>query len=1018
MITAKSQELVMRHRFHASATKYPFLLTCVVAVFSMCPRTLPAESVDALVDQLETRKGVCAVLGLPDGNADTVLDLSRATDFTIYYQSPDTDSIAAVRQAADSRGLLGTRVFVDRGGWDCIHLADNLADAIVVAPEFAENITEEELLRVLRPKAIAIAGERKVVKEVPAGVDCWSHPYHSPNNNTQSSDELARAPYLTKFLAEPQFCPMPEVAVAAGGRVFRAFGHIAHKANQNAVLNTLLCINAYNGTTLWKRSLPEGFMIHRNTMIATPDVLYLADHESCKQIDAATGKVLDEIVVPDNVTDGPVWKWMALVDGVLYALAGGHEVPITTQRSRTPGLGHWPWGMWEGHDYADPKTAFGFGRTFLAINPKTKEVLWSYRDNDFLDSRGVCMNDMRIYFYSPEKFLGCLDAHTGQVVWKNKDADLLAAIGPQGRAQHYVTGYATTTYIKSFSNYLFFAGPQRSHLAVARAEDGKLLWKKEHGNFQLVLREDGVYAAGPQQRDPDVPNTGFKLDYETGDVLATLPMRRACTRATGSVDSIFFRASGGTVRIATATNTAKHIAPMRPPCQSGVIISDGNLYWGPWMCGCQLSLYGHICLTSAKDFDFHPEVDESRLERHSDSTQVQSLNVQAGDWPTYQGDNARSATLEGQLPTKLAQAWKFQLPSKAFPTAPVTAGESVFFGDRQGKIHAVNAANGKLLWQAFTSGPIYFPPAIEDGRLFVGSADGRVHAYEAATGKPLWTFRVAPAERWIPVYGRLISTWPVAGGVVVQDGVVYAAAGIAHYDGTHVVALDASSGAVKWFNDTSGTTSVEVDHGVSLQGSLSIRDGELRFVAGGVHEEARYDLTTGECLNEPFDAPRSLFHTAFYAYFPDYGRYTSLNRPFSDGSSLCYDCTYEGSWHGELMLLPAPPEGQPRPRKPVSRWGTQRQRPRRSQAVWQQPGWWFNSFISSDHVLLTAGHNQPDAAESTFLTAVDMKDGSTLWQQQLPGPVVKSGLAVNHAKQVFVSLENGLVLAFRSADSL
>ena len=51
------------------------------------------------------------------------------------------------------------------------------------------------------------------------------------------------------------FCPMPEVSVAAGGRVFRAFGHIAHKANQNALLNTLLCINGYNGTILWQRPL-------------------------------------------------------------------------------------------------------------------------------------------------------------------------------------------------------------------------------------------------------------------------------------------------------------------------------------------------------------------------------------------------------------------------------------------------------------------------------------------------------------------------------------------------------------------------------------------------------------------------------------------------------------------------------------------------------------------------------------------------------------------------------------------
>ena len=96
------------------------------------------------------------------------------------------------------------------------------------------------------------------------------------------------------------------------------------------------------------------------------------------------------------------------------------------------------------------------------------------------------------------------------------------------------------------------------------------------------------------------------------------------------------------------------------------------------------------------------------------------------------------------------------------------------------------------------------------------------------------TFRAAPAHRWIPVYGKLISTWPVAGGVVVQDGVVYAAAGIAHYDGTHVYALDAASGQLEWYNDSSGVTSEKANHGVSLQGSLYVQAGEPKLAVADV----------------------------------------------------------------------------------------------------------------------------------------------------------------------------------------
>jgi outer membrane protein assembly factor BamB len=434
------------------------------------------------------------------------------------------------------------------------------------------------------------------------------------------------------------------------------------------------------------------------------------------------------------------------------------------------------------------------------------------------------------------------------------------------------------------------------------------------------------------------------------------------------------------------------------------------------MCGCQLSLYGHICLTSGGDFNYRPGLDESRLDASPDRQSVEPLEIRPGDWPTYQGDAQRSSTARVDLPESFERQWEFDIPGDGFPTAPVTAGGRVFFGDRNGVVRAVDANTGDQLWATYTSGAIFVPPAIEDGRLFVGSADGRVYALEATTGRQLWTFRAAPAPRWIPVYGKLMSTWPVAGGVVVQDGVVYAAAGIAHYDGTHVYALDAGTGEVKWYNDTSGATSEVANHGVSLQGELTIRDGELRFVGGGVHEEARYDLQTGRCLNQPTDEPRSSFHTSYYAYFPDYGKYDPLDCTLEDGRSLCYDCTYEGSWHGNLMLLPALPTDARRPHKPVSRWGVQRRRDA-ADAVWQHPAnRHFNAFVVGQDLLLAAGHTVSDTGNASFLGTVKIEDGSLVWGERLSGPVVKGGLAIDHQRRVFVSVDDGRILALKPAD--
>lgn len=949
-------------------------------------------------------RGIVALLGLPEGGADSIVNLARETELTLYFQSDDPAEADAVRRTAEAADLLGVRVFVEAASLESISLADNVADEIRIAPSVAGQTPDAELLRALRPLAVARIGDRELVKPVPEGIDEWSHPYHGPDNNPQSNDQLVRGHLRTQFLGYPMFSPMPEQTVVAGGRIYKALGHIAHKANQNEWLNTLLCINAYNGTILWRRPLSPGFMIHRNTMVATDDALYMGDHESCKIIDAITGEVRDEIKVNPEISDGPVWKWMAIHDGTLYALVGNPEVSVETQLSDRPGLGHWPWGMWKGHDYDDPRTAFGFGRTFVAIDLKSKKEVWHFREEEFLDARAVCMNNERIYCYCPEKFLACIDARNGSLLWKSTDEALLEAIGPNGKAQHYVTGYATTCYMKATKDHLFFSGPQRERFVAATTKDGKLAWTYPIGNLQIVLRDDGVWAAGPQGTE-----AGIKLDYQTGEVLAEFPNRRACTRATGCADSIFFRASGGTVRVMTETNVAQHISPMRPPCQDGVIVSNGHLYWGPWMCGCQLSLYGNICLAPTEAPRTDVSMYDDALVQADSFRKVASLDVVRNDWVSYRGGNARDDRAEVAIPEGVNLLWKAKISSTDLPTAPVVAGGLVFIADRTGAIRALDQ-QGNQVWKSYTAGAIYYPPAVAQDRVYVGSADGRVYAFEAKTGRQLWSFRVGPEERWIPVYGKLISSWPVAGGVIVQDGTVYAAAGIAHYDGTYVVALDAITGELKAHNSTSGTLESEVNNGVSMQGDLMIVDGELRFLAGGVYEFARYDLKTLECLNTPLHQVHSQYRTAFYPYYPEYGNYVSLDFTYDDGRMLNQDASYEGSLFSNLALLEPFPEGTVKPQVEAARWI--RQKFPRPKAIWEdRANRRFTAFILSGEQLLAAGHEDQDE-EHPFLVLINVNDGSDAWLTELPAQAVKGGTAIDAEGRIFVALENGELLCF------
>jgi outer membrane protein assembly factor BamB len=968
----------------------------------------PADWRKAMTDE---KPGVVAVLGKPRGEEDFIDLLKAIPGAIVYCQSADMAEIQTLRRRGAAAGLLGRQLFVEGGRLDSIHLTENLVDCLFVADGALDQVVEAEILRVLRPAGKAWLGDRIWTKPIPPGLDDWSHPYHGPDNNPQSTDQYVHGDFETQFIADPKFSPMPEQTVIAGGRMFKAMGHIAHKANQNAMLNTLLCINAYNGTILWRRALPEGFMLHRNTMIATDDALYMGDHQSCKVLDARTGEIRRELTVPTGISDGPVWKWMAMEGEVLYGLVGNLEVDIETVRSSKPGLGHWPWGMWAGHDYNDPRTAFGYGRTIVAMDRHSGQLLWHYRDDEFLDARTFCMKQGSIYCLSPEKFLMGLDAQTGQLRWKNSTSELLEAIGPNERAQHYITGYATTGYMKCNEDYLFLAGPQRKKMVVASTKDGSLAWANEVGNLQLVLRQDAIYAAGPEK------TSGMVLDYASGNILASLPARRACTRATGCLDSIFFRATGGTVRMMIDGNQGRHIAPMRPPCQDGVLIANGHLYWGPWMCGCQLSLYGNIGLKPiAKGRSIEqdwPAIEAEALVTYTAKPAIAPLPVRDNDWLAYRGGPDRRDQSHAQPADKVEVAWRASVVERVLPTAPIAAGDRVFVADRTGGVHAF-AADGQKLWSTYAAGPIFYPPTIVRDRLFFGCADGRVYALEAASGNLLWTFRVGPEDRWLPVYGQLVSRWPVAAGVVADGDTIYAAAGLTHYDGTYIVALDAASGRLRARNDRSGTMSAAVQSGVSMQGELSIVDGELRFAGGGIYELARYDLQTLACLNEPKHLLSSEYRTAFYAWYPEYDKYVSLSRKLEDGRLLSHDASYDGSNFSNLALLP--PEMANLPPGPKKDLAGEFLR-RRGKVDTQVPVWRdrenrrFTSFVIVGQHLLAAWHSEHDPGEA-YLSSIAIADGSEAWRHPLAANAVKGGLAVDGAGRLLLTLENGELLCF------
>jgi len=228
--------------------------------------------------------------------------------------------------------------------------------------------------------------------------------------------------------------------------------------------------------------------------------------------------------------------------------------------------------------------------------------------------------------------------------------------------------------------------------------------------------------------------------------------------------------------------------------------------------------------------------------------------AQAGDWPTYRADAARSGYTSESLPTKLLPQWTYQPRHKPQPAwsgrdtrmpfdhahHPVIAGGTLYFASSaDGKVYALDAETGEQRWAVFTDGPVRFAPALWKDCLFVASDDGYLYCLAADTGRTLWKKRGGPDDRMLLGNGRMISRWPARGGPAVLGDIVYFAAGIWPSEGIYIYALDAATGKVLWLNDDSGGIEMDQPHGgaraksgLSAQGYLVATRDRLLIPTG------------------------------------------------------------------------------------------------------------------------------------------------------------------------------------------
>lgn len=244
----------------------------------------------------------------------------------------------------------------------------------------------------------------------------------------------------------------------------------------------------------------------------------------------------------------------------------------------------------------------------------------------------------------------------------------------------------------------------------------------------------------------------------------------------------------------------------------------------------------------------------------------------AEDWPTYLHDNARSSMTAEKPKLPLQERWVFtprHAPEPAWPESTdqpsrvrfddayhvAVAGKLLYFGSSADhKVYALDAAQGKEQWSAFTGGPVRVTPSVWEGRVYAASDDGWAYCFKADSGEVLWKFHAAPDDRKALGHGRMISRWPMRTGVLVEGGTAYFCAGLFPAEGIYVYAVGAKDGQLLWKNDTTGQMYVLQPHptaegftGISPQGPLLASASRL-YVPTGRSVPAAFDRTDGRFL--------------------------------------------------------------------------------------------------------------------------------------------------------------------------
>ncbi len=288
--------------------------TLSLAVCLLCPASwVSADSIEdakQILDQSGVSAGFMVHLGT--GNGELTAALRQQDSIQVHGLSRDPAAVSQARKYVHSTGHYGD-VAIDLIDDNALPYVDNLVNLFVT--EQLGEIPMEEVLRVLVPNGVAmIKGDdgqwTKTVKPRPDNIDEWSHYLHDATGNSVAHDDVVAPPRHLQWVGSPRWSRHHDrmasmsALVSTGGRMFYIMDEGSRVSIQLPPKWKLIARDAFNGSVLWKRDIPEwqphlwplksGPTQLSRRLVSSDDAVFvtLGYNSPLTALDAATGETL------------------------------------------------------------------------------------------------------------------------------------------------------------------------------------------------------------------------------------------------------------------------------------------------------------------------------------------------------------------------------------------------------------------------------------------------------------------------------------------------------------------------------------------------------------------------------------------------------------------------------------------------------------------------------------------------------------------------------------------------------